>query len=66
MVFNNAIACIEEAKNEVVFVIDFEDYSKWKNEQAKEYMEGKHDHVLTFLQRAYFIQTGESIPLMPF
>lgn len=25
-----------------------------------------NDHVLAFLQRAYYIQTGESIPLLSF
>lgn len=62
---NNAIACIEEVKSGKVYVNDKECYFNWRNKEAKEYMEGKHDHTVTFLQRAYFIQTGESIALLP-
>lgn len=61
---DNAIACIDEVKNGKVYVNDRDYYFKWRNKEAKEYMEGKHDYVLTFLQRAYFIQTGESVPLL--
>ena len=61
---DNAIACIEEAERGKVFVNDLEEYSKWRNKEAKEYMEGKHDHVVAFLQRAYYIQTGESVALL--
>lgn len=62
---DNAMACIEEAKNGKFYVNNLEDYTKWEEKSAKEYMEGKHDHVLAFLQRAYFIQTGESVALLP-
>ncbi|MED3792401.1 hypothetical protein P4571_08090 [Niallia alba] len=62
---NNAIACIEEVKSGEVYVNDREYYFTWREKEAKEYMEGKYDHVLVFLQRAYFIQTGESIALLP-
>jgi hypothetical protein len=61
---DNAMACIKEAKSGKVFVNDFEYYSKWRKEESQEYIEGKHDHTLTFLQRAYFIQTGESVALL--
>lgn len=61
----NAIACIEEVKSGEFKVNDPESYFKWETEKAKEYMEGCHDHTLSFLQRAYFIQTGESVALLP-
>lgn len=32
---------------------------------AKEDLAGTHDHTFTFLQRAYWIQTGEMIALLP-
>jgi hypothetical protein len=32
---------------------------------AKEDLAGTHDHTFTFLQRAYWIQTGESVALLP-
>lgn len=61
---DNAIACIEEVKSGKVFVNDPESYFKWRNEEAKEYIEGNFDITLTFLQRAYYIQTGESVALL--
>lgn len=63
--YNNSIACIEEVRNGKVWVNDEEYYFKWRNKEAKEFMEGKHDNNLTFLQRAYYIQTGESVALLP-
>lgn len=63
---DNAMACIEEAKSGKVYVNNIERYTKLNEQSAREYMEGKHDHVLAFLQRAYFIQTGESVPLLSF
>jgi hypothetical protein len=62
---DNAIACIEEVKSGKVRVNDEEFYFNWRNKEAKEFMEGKHDFTVTFLQRAYFIQTGESVGLLP-
>jgi hypothetical protein len=61
---DNAIACIEEVENGKVRVNDCEKYFEMRNKQAKEYLEGKHEITFTFLQRAYFIQTGESVALL--
>jgi hypothetical protein len=62
---DNSIACIEEAESGKVYVNNLEEYATWRNREAKEYMEGCHDHTVTFLQRAYYIQTGESVALLP-
>lgn len=62
---NNARACIEEVKSGEVKVNDCESYFEWRNKQVKEYMEGKDDHTVAFLQRAYYIQTGECVALLP-
>ncbi|MCY7943935.1 hypothetical protein P8843_07125 [Bacillus inaquosorum] len=62
---DNAIACIEEVKSGKVYVNDCESYFAWREKEAKEYMEGKHDHTVTFLQCAYFIQTEECVALLP-
>ncbi|MCY8228821.1 hypothetical protein MOC30_14620 [Bacillus spizizenii] len=62
---DNAIACIEEVKSGKVYVNDRESYFAWRKKEAKEYMEGRHDHTVAFLQRAYFIQTGEDVALLP-
>jgi len=60
-----SLECIDEVKTGKVKVNDEEYYFKWRNEQAIEYMNGYSDHTLTFLQRAYYIQTGESVALLP-
>lgn len=61
---DNCIACIEEAKEGRFHVNDLERYIEWETKSAIEYMEGKHDRVLAFLQRAYYFQTGESVALL--
>jgi hypothetical protein len=61
---DNDMACIEEVKSGKVYVNDQESYFAWRNRTAKESLEGRHDHTVTFLQRAYFIQTGESVALL--
>ena len=63
---NNALACIEEAKSGKLFVNDLEKYIELKTKSSIEYLEGNHDHVFAFVQRAYYIQTGESVPLLGF
>jgi hypothetical protein len=62
---DNCMACIEEVKNGKVYVNDRDSYFALEEKAAKEYMEGCHDHVLAFLQCAYFIQNGESVALLP-
>lgn len=61
---DNSISCIEEVRRGEVGVNDRESYFSWRANQAKEYMDGQHDRNLTFLQRAYFIQTGEWVALL--
>ncbi|MDV5126967.1 hypothetical protein ACO7RW_01525 [Bacillus amyloliquefaciens] len=62
---DNAMACIEEVKSGKVYVNDRESYFAWRKKEAKEYIEGKYDYTVTFLQHACFIQTGESVALLP-
>lgn len=62
---DNCISCIEEVKNGKACVNDSEYYTKWQMKEAKAYLEGRHDHVIAFLQRAYYIQTGKSVALLP-
>ena len=61
---DNAQACIDEAVSGDVFVNDLDSYVTWQRERATESMLGHHDHTFTFLQRAWFIQTGECIALL--
>lgn len=62
---DNSMACIEEVKSGDVYVNNQNEYFEWREREAKEYMEGLHDHVVAFLQRGYFIQTGEDVALLP-
>lgn len=61
---DNCMACIEEVKNGKSRVNDPDEYFAYEEQSASEYMEGKNDHIIAFLQRAYFIQTGKSVALL--
>lgn len=56
--------CIEDAKNGKFHVNDLESFIEWQENLAIEALTGKDDHTVTFIQRALWIQTGESIPLL--
>ncbi|KAF1011077.1 MAG: hypothetical protein E5299_01498 [Burkholderia gladioli] len=60
---DNAAHCIAEAESGTVRVNDLDEYRKWRQQQAARSLDGLDDHTFAFLQRAYFIQTGESVPL---
>jgi hypothetical protein len=60
---DNAAACIAEAESGAVWVNNLTEYRKWRQEQAARSLAGVDDHTFAFLQHAYFIQTGENIPL---
>lgn len=60
---DNAQACIDEATVGEVFVNDLTKYVAWQQERMREAMAGAFDRTFTFAQRAYFIQTGESVPM---
>lgn len=62
---DNSLACIEEVRSGMVRVNDSESYFRWREEEARNAIDGKIDHTLTFLQRAHFIQTGECVALLP-
>ena len=61
----NRHACIAEVQSGELKVNDPAEYVRWMLEMAQEDMEGRHDHTLTFLQRAYWLQTGDMIALLP-
>lgn len=60
---DNSLACIEEAESGKVFVNDLNDYREWNLQSSEAALKGEHDHTFTFLQRAHYIQTGESVPM---
>jgi hypothetical protein len=62
--YNNACDCINEAITGEVRVNNLQEYTAWQMQQAREALAGDYDHTFTFMQRAYFLQTGESVALL--
>lgn len=61
---DNAQACIDQAREGVFKVNDLPRYVEWHAERMRDSLAGKGDHTLTFIQRALYIQTGESVPML--
>jgi hypothetical protein len=61
----NAQACIDDAVAGLVLVNDIRTYIKWQQILKDDTLAGSYDHTLTFLQKAYWIQTGECVALLP-
>lgn len=62
---DNAMACIAEAESGHVRVNDMAEYRELFERSAERSLAGLEDGTLSFLQLAYVIQTGESVPLLP-
>ena len=62
---DNAHACIQEAESGDVYVNDLESYRASKLKDVEDYKNGVHDHTLAFRQRAFYLQTGESVAILP-
>lgn len=63
------ISIENECLNDVVWgttkVNDPEKYIESGKSNVRSFKSGEFDHTLTFMQRAYYLQEGESIPLLP-
>ena len=62
---SNCYACIAQALNGTFRVNDISEYEATQTKRAEDYLSGKFDHTFTLLQRAWYIQTGESVALLP-
>lgn len=62
---DNARRCIAAAVSGKNQVNDLGSYVAWRERCIADSLAGKGDRTLAFLQRAYFIQTGESVALLP-
>lgn len=60
-----AQGCIDEATSGEVKVNNLQSYIEWQQESIKNALSGKNDFTFTFMQRAYWLQTGEMIALLP-
>jgi len=61
---NNAKACIAEAVSGEVFVNDLESYIDSQNRRIKDFEANLNQNNFTFMQRAYFHQTGHDVALL--
>lgn len=64
---DNASNCIEEVELGLVSLpdhVDFEGYKDCMNDRVRAAFAGEYDNTFTFMQRAYYIQTGESVALL--
>lgn len=57
--------CIDGAINKDFHVNDLDRYIQDKKRHMNNYIKGLNRNTLTYLQRAYWIQTGELIALLP-
>ena len=62
---DNSLACAADAIAGEFFVDDIEAYVAECVEDAKRYTRHEGRISFTFMQRAYFIQTGEDVALLP-
>lgn len=61
---DNAQACIDEAVSGKVRVNGLSEYIEWRRQGAADTLAGKLDHTFAFIQIAYYLQTGISVPLL--
>lgn len=61
---DNAKACIAEAVSGEVRVNDLPRYIIWCEQRAADSLAGKSDHTFTFIQMAWYIQSGECVGLL--
>ena len=62
--YDNAFDCIEEVTTGKVKVNNLKEYIDWQKQRAEQALTGDFDYTFTFMQRAYFIQTGKDVALL--
>ena len=65
---DNCHACIDEVLNGDVILPSHTaplDYFAWQKSQSMKSLAGEYDHTLGFMQKAHYLQTGESVALLP-
>lgn len=61
---DNAEACIAEAVSGEVRVNDLPSYIIRCEQRGADSLAGKNDHTFTFIQMAWYIQSGECVSLL--
>jgi hypothetical protein len=65
---DNQLKCVNDVNEGVITLPDHvseESYFESCVRKADQFMSGDFDHSFTFLQRAYWIQTGKDVALLP-
>lgn len=61
----NSLECARMAKAGELYVNDMECYVEYCEKCAEDVLAGRGDMTFALWQRAYYIQTGESVALLP-
>lgn len=61
---DNAQKCIDYAVDGTYKVNDLDSYVDWQLKGISDCNMGLHDHTFAFIQMAYYIQSGECVPLL--
>lgn len=61
---NNQRMCIEEILDGSVRVNNKDEAIKYRRKTAADYLNGKNDKVLAFVQQAIYLQTNEMVPIL--
>lgn len=61
---NNQRMCIEEILDGSVRVNNKDEAIKYHRKTAADYLKGKNDKNLNFVQRAIYLQTNEMVPIL--
>ncbi|MEM7557211.1 MAG: hypothetical protein AAF378_24605 [Cyanobacteria bacterium P01_A01_bin.84] len=57
--------CIKEAKDGTTYVNDLKEYIAWCEDKKQKSLSGNSRNNFTYLQQAYYLQTGECIAFLP-
>ena len=63
---DNCDQVIAEAIAGIIKCNNLDDLIEWQTDMKRRSLSGENDHTLAYMQRAYFIQTGQSVALLPF
>jgi len=61
---DNAQGCIDEAVSGTVFVNNLDQYIEEKTARKAQFLSGDFKLWLGYYQQAYFIQTGQDVPIL--
>lgn len=62
---DNCDQVIAEAKAGIIKCNNLDDLIEWQSDVKGMSLRGEYDHSLMHMQRAYFIQTGKDVALLP-